>query len=214
MTPWTMDEIGSKTYQAFINTKYLLPAIPVPNRRSGQPPRSLPAREPHWISDVHGIQMAEVEVNTETGEVKVIKMTVTVDAGHASAGPVEEARRRHGYGRRLCVAREEITSKTSDWRTFKFPTMKTAFDMEVIVRETDIRGTLGSAGDVAIVQRPHQRHVARAYHRIAWKLRIKSRQPWRQLEKINKKMLQQMHQAAVIRTRPAASKYRRSQHAL
>ena len=44
--------------------------------------------------------------------------------------------------------REEfIAGKTTDWRTFKFPTMKTAFDMEVIIRETPrIRGTLGATG--------------------------------------------------------------------
>lgn len=37
--------------------------------------------------------------------------------------------------------------KSIDWRTFKFPTMKTAFEMEVVVRETPrIRGTLGATG--------------------------------------------------------------------
>ncbi|MGD9687999.1 MAG: hypothetical protein AB7U43_13610, partial [Desulfobacter sp.] len=37
--------------------------------------------------------------------------------------------------------------KTKDWRTFKFPTMKTAFDMAVFFRETHRkRGTLGSTG--------------------------------------------------------------------
>jgi aldehyde oxidoreductase len=37
--------------------------------------------------------------------------------------------------------------KTTDWRTFAFPTMKTAFDMAVITRQTPRqRGTLGATG--------------------------------------------------------------------
>ena len=40
-----------------------------------------------------------------------------------------------------------VAGETTDWRTFKFPTLKTAFDMEVVVRETPrIRGTLGATG--------------------------------------------------------------------
>ena len=44
--------------------------------------------------------------------------------------------------------REEfIAGKTTDWKTFKFPTMKTTFDMEVVVRANHRnRGTLGATG--------------------------------------------------------------------
>jgi aldehyde oxidoreductase len=42
---------------------------------------------------------------------------------------------------------EYIHGQTKDWATFKFPTMKTAFDTEVIIRETPrVKGTLGSTG--------------------------------------------------------------------
>ena len=42
---------------------------------------------------------------------------------------------------------EYIAGKTKDWVTFKFPTMKTAFDMDTIIRETPrARGTLGATG--------------------------------------------------------------------
>ena len=36
---------------------------------------------PTFESQIHNIQMAEVEVNTDTGDVRVIKMTTAVDPG-------------------------------------------------------------------------------------------------------------------------------------
>ena len=36
---------------------------------------------PSFESQVHAVQVAEVEVNTQTGEVKVLKITTAVDAG-------------------------------------------------------------------------------------------------------------------------------------
>ena len=36
---------------------------------------------PNFQTQVHAVQMAEVEVNTETGEVRVVKVTTAVDAG-------------------------------------------------------------------------------------------------------------------------------------
>jgi len=56
------------------------------------------------VSECHNIQMAEVEVNTETGATKVLKMTVAVDAGtivnpQAFEGQLEGAWTR----RRLCA---------------------------------------------------------------------------------------------------------------
>jgi aldehyde oxidoreductase len=104
---------------------------------------------PTFDSQVHNIQMAEVEVNTETGEVRVLKMTSAVDSGpviHPQnlVGQLEGGMDQ-GVGYAL---REEYThGQTKDWVTFKFPTMKTAFDTEVIIRETPrSRGTLGSTG--------------------------------------------------------------------
>ena len=48
---------------------------------------------------------------------------------------------------RSALREEFIAGKTTDWNTFRFPTMKTAFDMAVEVRETPrVRGTLGATG--------------------------------------------------------------------
>ncbi len=89
---------------------------------------------PTFESQVHNIQMAEVEVNTETGDVRVIKMTTAVDPGPVIHPQNLEGQLEGGMDQGVGYAlREEyVSGKTKDWVTFKFPTMKTAFDMEVI----------------------------------------------------------------------------------
>jgi aldehyde oxidoreductase len=100
-------------------------------------------------SQVHNIQMAEVEVNTETGEVKVLKMTTAVDCGPIIHPQNLEGQLEGGMDQGIGYAlREEyVLGKTKDWITFKFPTIENSFDVEFIKRETPrIRGTLGSTG--------------------------------------------------------------------
>ncbi len=101
-------------------------------------------------SQVHNIQMAEVEVNTETGEVRVLKMTTAVDPGPVIHPQNLEAQLEGGMDQGVGYAlREEyIHGQTKDWITFKFPTMKTSFDVEVITpRQTPRqKGTLGATG--------------------------------------------------------------------
>ena len=42
-----------------------------------------------------------------------------------------------------------VAGETKDWKTFKFPTMDTAFDMESIITETPrLRGTRGGSTGV------------------------------------------------------------------
>jgi aldehyde oxidoreductase len=104
---------------------------------------------PTFESQVHNIQMAEVEVNTETGEARVIRMTTAVDAGPVINPQNLEGQLEGGMdqGVGFALREEYIHGKTKDWVTFKFPTMKTAFDTEVIIRETPrIKGTLGATG--------------------------------------------------------------------
>jgi aldehyde oxidoreductase len=100
-------------------------------------------------SQVHNIQMAEVEVNTETGETKVLKMTTAVDAGPIIHPQNLEGQLEGGMDQGIGYAlREEyVIGKTKDWITFKFPTINESFEVEFIKRETPrIRGTLGSTG--------------------------------------------------------------------
>jgi len=93
--------------------------------------------------------MAEVEVNTETGEVKVLKMTTAVDGGPVIHPQNFEGQLEGGadMGAGYALREEYIAGQTRDWATFKFPSIQTAFEMELIVRETPrLRGTKGSVG--------------------------------------------------------------------
>ena len=104
---------------------------------------------PNFETQVHAVQMAEVAVNTETGEVKVTKMTTAVDAGKVIhpqnlTGQLEGGM---DMGVGYALREEYIAGKTHDWRSFKFPTMDTSFDMEVLVLETPrTTGPLGATG--------------------------------------------------------------------
>jgi aldehyde oxidoreductase len=100
-------------------------------------------------SQVHNIQMAEVEIDTKTGVVRVIKMTTAVDAGPIINPQNLEGQLEGGMDQGIGYAlREEyIHGKTKDWVTFQFPTIDTSFDVEVITRETPrTNGTLGATG--------------------------------------------------------------------
>jgi len=100
-------------------------------------------------SRVHAIQMAEVEVDTDTGEVRVLRMTTAVDPGTV-INPQNLEGQLHGgmdQGVGFALREQYIHGETKDWFTFKFPTMKTAFDMDVIIRETPrAKGPLGAVG--------------------------------------------------------------------
>jgi aldehyde oxidoreductase len=144
-----MDAVGAKTHAAFLAadrpTRYVghkaaLSTAPL-DPETGQGPSS--------DSDVHAIQLAEVEVNTNTGEVRVVKMTAAVDAGPIINPNNLEGQMEGGMDMGVGYALREryVAGKTTDWRTFPFPSMKTAFDMRVITRETPRkRGPLGATG--------------------------------------------------------------------
>jgi aldehyde oxidoreductase len=93
--------------------------------------------------------MAEVEVNTNTGKARVIKMTAAVDAGRIINPQNFEGQLEGGMDQGVGYAlREEyIHGKTLDYATFRFPTITDCFDMEIVVRETPrSKGPLGATG--------------------------------------------------------------------
>ena len=104
---------------------------------------------PSFESQVHAVQLAELEVDTETGKVRVLKMTTAVDAG-----PVINPQNLTGQleggmdmGVGFALREEYVAGKTKDWVTFKFPTIKEHFQMETIIRETvRPKGPLGVTG--------------------------------------------------------------------
>ncbi len=144
-----MKEAGSKTYAGLKKA-----GKPVRYEGSkevvGQPPLDPKTGQGgNFGSQVHNIQMAEVEVNTDTGEVKVLKMTSAVDAGPIIHPQNFEGQMEGGMDQGVGYAlREEyVHGKTKDWITFKFPTIDKSFEVDYVIRETPRkRGTLGSTG--------------------------------------------------------------------
>lgn len=144
-----MDEAGGNTYEALVKAGK-------PVRYDGiKKNKGTPGTDPKTFqgdsnnSHVHNIQMAEVEVNTETGEVKVLKMTTAVDCGVIINPQAVEGQLEGGMDQGIGFAlREEyIHGKTKDWITFKFPTINDMPEMELIFRETPRPGgTLGATG--------------------------------------------------------------------
>ncbi len=144
-----MAEVGASTYeemkQAGVKTRYL--GIKKTGFSGPLDPET--GQGPSFESQVHAVQLVEVDVNTETGEVTVVKMTTAVDAGTV-INPLNLIGQLEGgmdMGAGYALREEYVAGQTKDWVTFKFPTMATAFDMEVVIRETPRKyGTRGSVG--------------------------------------------------------------------
>ena len=104
---------------------------------------------PGFDSQVHNIQMAEVEVDTESGEVRVLKITTAVDAG-TILNPINFQGQIEGgvdQGVGYALREEYIHGESVDWQTFKFPTIAQSFPTEYIIREEPrARGPLGATG--------------------------------------------------------------------
>lgn len=104
---------------------------------------------PSFDSQVHAVQLAEIEVNIRTGEIRVIKMTTACDAG-VLIHPQNVEGQLHGgmdMGTGFALREQYIAGQTKDWVTFRFPSMKTAFDMETILLQTPrTRGPNGAVG--------------------------------------------------------------------
>ena len=145
----TMKEAGTKTYaglKAAGKPTRFEGAITNPNK-GGLDPKT--GQGNTFNSDCHNIQMAEVEVDTETGVVRVLKMTSAVDAGTIINPQALEGQLEGGMDQGVGFAlREEfILGKTKDFVTFKFPTIKDSFEIVVMTRETPrLGGPLGATG--------------------------------------------------------------------
>jgi len=144
-----MSEAGSRTYEGLVKAGK-------PTRFEGFHKNDIPGgldkktgQGNAQVTEVHNIQMAEVEVNTETGETKVLKMTCAVDSGtilnpQAFEGQVEGGMDQ-GVG--YALREEYILGQTTDYVSFKFPTIRDSFEVEIITRQTPRdNGPLGATG--------------------------------------------------------------------
>jgi len=126
-----------------------------------------PGQKSGFDSQVHAIQLAEVEVNTRTGETRVIKMTTACDAG-VLINPQNVEGQLHGgmdMGVGFALREEYIAGQTKDWVTFKFPSMTTAFNMETVLLQTPRnRGPGGAVGVGEMTMVPTAPAVVNAIH--------------------------------------------------
>jgi aldehyde oxidoreductase len=144
-----MDEAGTRTHAG-------LTAAGVPVRYQGKrttietaPLDPETGTGPSFEVQVFSVQMAEVEVNVVTGDVRVVRLTSAADPGRV-IHPANVEGQLHGgmdMGAGFALREEYVAGKTKDWVTFKFPSIRYAMEMETILVETprDL-GTLGAVG--------------------------------------------------------------------
>ena len=101
------------------------------------------------VEGVHGVQMAEVQVDTQSGDVTVLRMTAVEDPGAIINPQAVEGQIEGGVDMGIGMALREIYvhGQTTDWKTFKFPTIQTMPKIRIKTLETPRkRGPLGAAG--------------------------------------------------------------------
>ncbi len=144
-----MDGLGSRSHQAFRAA-----GVPVRYRGSRTTLETAPLGPetglgPSFEVDVFSVQMAEVEVDVETGEVRVLRITSAADPGRV-IHPQNVEGQLHGgmdMGAGFALREEYVPGRSRDWVTFKFPNIRYAMDLDTILVETARdRGTLGSVG--------------------------------------------------------------------
>ncbi len=133
-----MDEAKTKTYTG-------LKAAGKPTRYEGHYAAEgadkfdpVTGQGPNYATECHNIQLCEVEVNTETGEARVLKITSAIDAGPVINPPVFEGQLEGGMdqGVGYSLREEYVHGKSVDYVTFKFPMIRDSFEMVNIIRET------------------------------------------------------------------------------
>jgi aldehyde oxidoreductase len=146
----TMSKAGGRTYDALV--KAGKPTRFVGTRTNEVPKKGLDKETGQGyaqVSECHNIQMAEVEVNTETGATRVLKMTVAVDAGTILNPQAFEGQLEGGMdqGVGFALREEYVLGEMNDYVSFKFPTIRDSFDVEIVTRETPRwNGPLGATG--------------------------------------------------------------------
>jgi aldehyde oxidoreductase len=188
----SLAEAGAKTYDELVAagkpTRYLGTRVAQTTLLDPQTGQGVP-----FESRVHGVQMAEVEVDTETGEVRVLKITAAVDPGTVINPMIVEGQIEGGLdmGAGMALREEYVHGETTDWASCNFPTMKTAFDMEVILLQTPRkRGPLGAVGIGEFVLLPTTAAIVTAIHDATGGERIRQlpASPRRVLEAMGKRV--------------------------
>jgi aldehyde oxidoreductase len=161
-----MAEAGVTTYEGLVAggrpTRYMATKTQATTPLDPKTGQGIP-----YETRVLGAQMAEVEVNTETGEVRILKMTAVEDLGKVLNPQAVEGQIEGGMdmGAGMALREEYVHGRTVDWITFKFPTIGDSFPMEVITLETPRKkGPLGAVGVGEFVLLPTTAAIMNAIH--------------------------------------------------
>ncbi len=144
-----MSESGTRTYAGLVKARK---PIRYEGAHKNEGPAGLDKETGQGnaqVSEVHNIQMAEVEVDTETGATRVLKVTVAVDAGTIINPQAFEGQLEGGIDQGVGFALREkyVIGKMTDYVSFKFPTINDSFTTEIITRQTPrSNGPLGATG--------------------------------------------------------------------
>ncbi|MCF8108365.1 MAG: molybdopterin-dependent oxidoreductase, partial [Desulfohalobiaceae bacterium] len=161
-----MQESGAKTHDELVQAGK-------PTRYMGVNTLSHTGMDQHtgqgklWDSYCHGVQLAEVEVDINSGEVRVVKMTAAIDPG-VIINPLAVTCQIEGgmdMGAGMALREEYVHGETIDWKTYQFPSVKTAFEMETILLETPRKnGPLGATGIGEFTLVPTHPAIVNAIH--------------------------------------------------
>jgi aldehyde oxidoreductase len=145
----TMQQVGAKTSKDLI-------AAGKPSRYLGRKKNEeAGAMDPQtgqgmsFVSEIHGAQLVELAVDTDSGQVTILKITAAVDAGTVIHPQNLSGQLEGGMDQGVGYALREIyvAGETKDWLTLKFPTIQQNFEMETILVETPrAKGALGATG--------------------------------------------------------------------
>jgi aldehyde oxidoreductase len=144
-----MDELGERTHAAFVAAEKPVRYVGRRTTLETAPLDPETGQGPSFEVQVFSIQMAEVEVDTSTGEVRVVRLTSAADPGRVIHPINVEGQLEGGMdmGAGFALREEYVAGKTRDYVTFKFPNIRYAMDLESIIVETPRElGTLGSVG--------------------------------------------------------------------
>jgi aldehyde oxidoreductase len=144
-----MNETGAKTGDALASAGRPTRYLGKKKNEDAGPLDPKTGQGPSFESQVHAVQMVELDVDTESGKVKIHKMTAAVDAGTVIHPQNLTGQMEGGVDMGVGWALREtyIAGKTKDWITFKFPKIQQSFEIETIIQETPRpMGPLGATG--------------------------------------------------------------------
>jgi aldehyde oxidoreductase len=144
-----MEETGAKASEDLVAAGKPKRYLGMKKNQTSAPMDPKTGQGPSLVSEIHGVQMVELEVDTENGEVTILKVTAAVDSGTVF-NPQNMTGQLEGgmdMGLGMALREEYVAGQTRDWVTFKFPTIRHSFEMETILVQTPrSEGPLGATG--------------------------------------------------------------------